>query len=165
MKEYVDLGIESFIISGYPHIEECYRFAELVFLKLPLKATTGNNLGSARNAGSFGEVTANVWRCRFASRNPHRQGLVVPGGGFAGATVALHLLKLQQSANLALTVLEPRAVIGAGLTYSAEDPEPRINVAAARMMLLPDGRAYPRRAKSFIKSIHWQIVHPADFHR
>ena len=41
MREYIDLGIERFILSGYPHLEEAYRFAELVFPKLPLKATTG----------------------------------------------------------------------------------------------------------------------------
>lgn len=101
------------------------------------------------------------------SGTPH---IVIVGGGFAGATVALHLLKAEQSAAFDLTVIEPRAVIGAGLAYSAEDPEHRINVAAARMMLLPDdpehfdrwfrqsaeaatdpaaiiadGRAYPRR--------------------
>jgi len=60
MKEYMALGIDRFILSGYPHLEECYRFAELVFPKLPLKATTGNKLGPARNAGPFGEVIANV---------------------------------------------------------------------------------------------------------
>ena len=41
MREYMELGIEAFILSGYPHLEECYRFAELVFPLLPLKATTG----------------------------------------------------------------------------------------------------------------------------
>jgi alkanesulfonate monooxygenase len=60
MKEYMALGIDRFILSGYPHLEECYRFAELVFPKLPLKATTGNDLGPARNAGPFGEIIANV---------------------------------------------------------------------------------------------------------
>jgi len=60
MKEYIELGIERFILSGYPHLEECYRFAELVFPLLPLKVTTGNDLGRARNAGPFGEVIANV---------------------------------------------------------------------------------------------------------
>ena len=54
------LGIDRFILSGYPHLEECYRFAELVFPKLPLQATTGNDLGPARNAGPFGEIIANV---------------------------------------------------------------------------------------------------------
>jgi alkanesulfonate monooxygenase len=60
MQEYIDLGIDRFILSGYPHLEECYRFAELVFPLLPLKKTTGNDLGPARNAGPFGEVIANV---------------------------------------------------------------------------------------------------------
>jgi alkanesulfonate monooxygenase len=60
MKEYMALGIDKFILSGYPHLEECYRFAELVFPKLPLKATTGIDRGPARNAGPFGEIIANV---------------------------------------------------------------------------------------------------------
>ena len=60
IKGYMALGIDRFVLSGYPHLEECYRFAELVFPKLPLKATTGTDLGPARNAGPFGEVIANV---------------------------------------------------------------------------------------------------------
>ena len=60
MKEYMSLGIDRFILSGYPHLEECYRFAELVFPKLPLRETTGNDLGPAKNAGPFGEIIANV---------------------------------------------------------------------------------------------------------
>ena len=36
MKEYMALGIDTFILSGYPHLEEAYRFAELVFPLLPL---------------------------------------------------------------------------------------------------------------------------------
>jgi len=31
LKEYADLGAETFVLSGYPHLEEAYRFAELVF--------------------------------------------------------------------------------------------------------------------------------------
>lgn len=60
MREYMDLGIDRFILSGYPHLEECYRFAELVFPKLPLRATTGIDRGPARNAGPFGEMIANT---------------------------------------------------------------------------------------------------------
>ncbi len=60
MREYMALGIDRFILSGYPHLEECYRFAELVFPKLPLKATTGIDRGPARNAGPFGEIIANA---------------------------------------------------------------------------------------------------------
>jgi alkanesulfonate monooxygenase len=59
MREYMDLGIDRFILSGYPHLEECYRFAELVFPRLPLRATTGRERGPARNDGPFGEMLAN----------------------------------------------------------------------------------------------------------
>lgn len=34
--EYAELGIETFIFSGYPHLEEAYRVAELLFPLLPL---------------------------------------------------------------------------------------------------------------------------------
>ncbi len=60
MREYMEIGIDRFILSGYPHLEECYRFAELVFPKLPLRATTGIDRGTARNAGPFGEMVANT---------------------------------------------------------------------------------------------------------
>jgi alkanesulfonate monooxygenase len=38
LREYADLGIDSFVLSGYPHLEEAWRFAELVFPLLPGKA-------------------------------------------------------------------------------------------------------------------------------
>ncbi len=42
MQEYVDLGVESFIFSGYPHLEEAYRTADLLFPKLPKSYFTSN---------------------------------------------------------------------------------------------------------------------------
>ncbi len=36
MLEYQELGIDTFVLSGYPHLEEAYRFAELLFPRLPL---------------------------------------------------------------------------------------------------------------------------------
>ena len=36
MLEYRELGIETFILSGYPHLEEAFRVAELLFARLPL---------------------------------------------------------------------------------------------------------------------------------
>ena len=36
MLEYTDLGIDTFILSGYPHFEEAYRAAELLFPRLLL---------------------------------------------------------------------------------------------------------------------------------
>jgi alkanesulfonate monooxygenase len=35
MREYAEIGIETFIMSGYPHLEEAYRVAELLFPRLP----------------------------------------------------------------------------------------------------------------------------------
>ena len=55
------------------------------------------------------------------------------GGGFAGAAFALHLMRDTPGLAASLTVIEPRAVLGAGLAYSTPDPEHRVNVAAARM--------------------------------
>lgn len=34
--EYAELGIETFVLSGYPHLEEAYRVAELLFPLLPV---------------------------------------------------------------------------------------------------------------------------------
>lgn len=55
MREYADLGIETFILSGYPHLEEAYRFAELVFPLLPIEPRV-------RAAGGWaGELIANEY--------------------------------------------------------------------------------------------------------
>jgi alkanesulfonate monooxygenase len=37
IEEYAALGLDTFVLSGYPHLEEAYRFAELVFPLLPRK--------------------------------------------------------------------------------------------------------------------------------
>lgn len=37
LREYQDLGIDTFICSGYPHLEEAYRVAELVFPELGIE--------------------------------------------------------------------------------------------------------------------------------
>jgi len=36
LKEYAALGVDKFILSGYPHLEEAYRVAELLFPRLPV---------------------------------------------------------------------------------------------------------------------------------
>ena len=87
MGEYMALGIDRFILSGYPHLEECYRFAELVFPKLKLRSSTGNDLGPARNAGPFGEVIANV-AAPASSRTRAGAQAGVQAGAQAGAKAA-----------------------------------------------------------------------------
>ncbi|MDF3839543.1 FMNH2-dependent alkanesulfonate monooxygenase [Cupriavidus basilensis] len=59
IKEYADLGIESFIFSGYPHLEEAYRFAELVFPLLPEPYASLGRGGATNLTGPFGEMIAN----------------------------------------------------------------------------------------------------------
>jgi alkanesulfonate monooxygenase len=56
MQEYADLGIDTFIFSGYPHLEEAYRVAELLFPRLPL-----DNLPTVEPQllSPFSEVVAN----------------------------------------------------------------------------------------------------------
>jgi len=55
--EYNDLGVDNFILSGYPHLEEAYRAAELLFPRLPLENLP--NSDRQLMAGSFGEILAN----------------------------------------------------------------------------------------------------------
>ncbi|RVT10556.1 FAD/NAD(P)-binding protein [Klebsiella oxytoca] len=60
--------------------------------------------------------------------------VVIVGGGFSGAAVAIHLLRLAP-VGVRVTLLEPREVPGAGVAYSTTEPSHRINVPAARMQL------------------------------
>jgi len=58
MQEYAELGIETFILSGYPHLEEAYRFAELMFPLLPMKPLQQPN-HDFENVHQAGEIVAN----------------------------------------------------------------------------------------------------------
>ncbi|EOF4703236.1 FAD/NAD(P)-binding protein [Klebsiella oxytoca] len=62
---------------------------------------------------------------------PH---VVIVGGGFSGAAVAIHLLRLAP-VGVRVTLLEPREIPGAGVAYSTTELSHRINVPAARMQL------------------------------
>jgi uncharacterized NAD(P)/FAD-binding protein YdhS len=98
---------------------------------------------------------------------PH---VVIIGGGFSGATVALNLLQMLPGGAARITIIEPRGLLGGGVAYSSTDPAHRLNVPASRMLvleddpgafeewfktsgaldddpeaLLEDGRIYPRR--------------------
>jgi alkanesulfonate monooxygenase len=59
LKEYADVGADTFILSGYPHLEEAYRFAELVFPLLPLEHGATDKLPGQKLTGPFGEVIGN----------------------------------------------------------------------------------------------------------
>jgi alkanesulfonate monooxygenase len=66
IQEYADLGIDTFVLSGYPHLEEAYRFAELVFPLLPLELQS--KLTGVSLFGPLGEVVANVRAPNVAQR-------------------------------------------------------------------------------------------------
>jgi alkanesulfonate monooxygenase len=56
VREYAALGIDTFILSGYPHLEEAYRVADLLFPHLPIaraSAAPDHNV-----TGPFGEMLA-----------------------------------------------------------------------------------------------------------
>jgi len=59
LREYADLGVDTFILSGYPHLEEAYRFAELVFPLLPEPYASLAGRGTTNLTGPFGEMIAN----------------------------------------------------------------------------------------------------------
>ena len=56
MLEYAELGIDTFILSGYPHLEEAYRVAELLFPRLPVGITLPS---PSKMLSPVGEVIAN----------------------------------------------------------------------------------------------------------
>jgi alkanesulfonate monooxygenase len=58
MREYMALGIGTFILSGYPHLEEAYRFAELVLPRLKLNHDV-HGFANGANEGPFGEIIGN----------------------------------------------------------------------------------------------------------
>ncbi|WP_106418332.1 FMNH2-dependent alkanesulfonate monooxygenase [Salinicola tamaricis] len=58
MREYQALGIDTFILSGYPHLEEAWRFGESVLPLLSLEDATDRS-AAAVDLGPFGETIAN----------------------------------------------------------------------------------------------------------
>ena len=65
LQEYIDAGAETFVLSGYPHLEESIRFAELVFPLIGKKSVTVSDL--AQTGGAFdGRVVQNNQRSAAA---------------------------------------------------------------------------------------------------
>ncbi len=56
LREYTQLGIDTFVLSGYPHLEEAYRFAELVF---PLFGV-GRGKPQSVQSSPFGEIVGDL---------------------------------------------------------------------------------------------------------
>ena len=74
---------------------------------------------------------------RLEAASEHRSpGVLIVGGGLAGAALAYHVL--QRSSQLQVTLLEPGPHVGCGIAYGARSPLLRLNVPAARMSLDPE---------------------------
>jgi alkanesulfonate monooxygenase len=58
LKEYQEIGAETFVLSGYPHLEEAYRFAELVFPHIGIQAPS--RLQNPKLVSPVGEVVGNA---------------------------------------------------------------------------------------------------------
>jgi alkanesulfonate monooxygenase len=74
MREYSELGIDTFIMSGYPHLEEAYRFAELVFPKLDVQPQRTANAPSRPGDAFGGEIVANTELPRAEARTARAAG-------------------------------------------------------------------------------------------
>jgi uncharacterized NAD(P)/FAD-binding protein YdhS len=78
---------------------------------------------------------------------PH---VVIVGGGFSGAAVAIHLLRLAP-VGVRVTLLEPREVPGAGVAYSTPN-------RATGLTFLPRGCSLPVKRGAFDR---WYRSQPA----
>ncbi|WP_028311162.1 FMNH2-dependent alkanesulfonate monooxygenase [Derxia gummosa] len=58
IREYEALGLDSFVLSGYPHLEEARRTAELLFPVLGFKGNAAEGT-AAKLSGPVGEIMAN----------------------------------------------------------------------------------------------------------
>ncbi len=65
---------------------------------------------------------------------PLGRRLVIVGGGFTGALVAIHAIRATKG-QLDVTIIEPAAELGRGIAYSTNDRAHRINVPSDRMGL------------------------------
>lgn len=57
--------------------------------------------------------------------------VTIVGGGVSGVAIALRLARSERP--IQVDLVEPRSLLGAGLTYTATDPRHRVNVPTTRM--------------------------------
>lgn len=67
--------------------------------------------------------------------------VAVVGGGFSGAVFAVQLAR-KATVGVAIDIIEPRTLLGAGVAYSTTDPSHRINVPATKMSVFRDAPAH-----------------------
>jgi len=72
-----------------------------------------------------------------AAGNPVPRNVVIVGGGFTGACIAVQLVRLSPDP-LNIRIVEARAHVGHGLAYSAVDTDHRLNAPAFIHSIIPD---------------------------
>ena len=70
--------------------------------------------------------------------------IVIVGGGYTGATVAIQLSRHARKP-LRISVVEPRETVGQGLPYSSPDPDHRLNASDKVQFVTPDDQEHLRR--------------------
>ena len=73
---------------------------------------------------------------------PPHPVITIVGGGFAGTALAVQLARQPGLENADIRLVEPRAVPGPGLAYTARRPEYLLNVRPAALSLYPEQPAH-----------------------
>jgi len=81
--------------------------------------------------------------------------VAIVGGGCSGLLVAVNLFR--QGFQGRVTVIEPRARLGAGLAYSTSVIQHLLNVPAGKMSALPD---QPGHFLEWLRAYHWPDAKP-----
>ncbi len=68
LREYAALGADSFVLSGYPHLEESIRFAELVFPLLGKQAVTTSDQAQTGGAFDIRSIVSRPRACALSDR-------------------------------------------------------------------------------------------------
>jgi uncharacterized NAD(P)/FAD-binding protein YdhS len=94
----------------------------------------------------------------MSTSDAHCCTVAIVGGGCSGLLVAVHLFRNGYRGHV--TVIEPRARLGAGLAYSTRFDRHLLNVPAAKMSALPQ---QPDHFLDWLRAGHWPEAEPHSF--
>ena len=94
---------------------------------------TDKPIGQNSSSLSGGSITSRT------SQSEYKKAvrIAILGGGFSGAATAIHLSRLSPI-QLEILIVEPSVELGRGLAYGSEDPDHRLNAAAASHTIYPE---------------------------
>jgi uncharacterized NAD(P)/FAD-binding protein YdhS len=114
-------------------------------------------------ARSHGAVSAAISNTPETSLPAAAWHVAIVGAGFSGTTLAIHLLKaaaaVRSSRPIRITLVDPRAELGAGVAYATRDYPYPLNVAAGQMSVDSS------RPGDFLDYLKTQGIHagPGDY--